>query len=70
MGIPGESMMGFFYFHLMSQMYNMNPGLEHYTCMVDLLGLAGRYRKRKDIFLKFNTINDVGDKAYGITVKN
>ncbi|KAL0289604.1 UNVERIFIED_CONTAM: Pentatricopeptide repeat-containing protein, chloroplastic [Sesamum calycinum] len=33
---------GFSYFNLMSQSYNMNPGLEHYACMVDLLGRAGR----------------------------
>ncbi|KAI3445490.1 hypothetical protein Pfo_002155 [Paulownia fortunei] len=32
---------GFSYFHLLSQRYNMNPGLEHYACMVDLLGRAG-----------------------------
>ncbi|KAI3463902.1 hypothetical protein Pfo_020565 [Paulownia fortunei] len=38
---------GFSYFHLMSQRYNMNPGLEHYACMVDLLGRAGRLHDAK-----------------------
>ncbi|KAK6153457.1 hypothetical protein DH2020_013096 [Rehmannia glutinosa] len=38
---------GFSYFNLMSRRYNMNPGLEHYACMVDLLGRAGRLHDAK-----------------------
>ncbi|GFQ02267.1 putative pentatricopeptide repeat-containing protein at3g23330 [Phtheirospermum japonicum] len=38
---------GFSYFHLMSHKYNMNPGLEHYACMVDMLGRVGRLHDAK-----------------------
>ncbi|KAG6518076.1 putative pentatricopeptide repeat-containing protein At5g52630 [Zingiber officinale] len=33
---------GFKYFYSMSQVHKMAPGSEHYACMVDLLGRAGR----------------------------
>jgi pentatricopeptide repeat protein len=32
---------GWRYFHSMSRDYNITPGVEHYCCMVDLLGRAG-----------------------------
>ncbi|KAH7365539.1 hypothetical protein KP509_18G033700 [Ceratopteris richardii] len=31
------------YFELMSEDYGVTPGLEHYTCMVDLFGRAGHF---------------------------
>ncbi|XP_058077691.1 putative pentatricopeptide repeat-containing protein At3g47840 [Magnolia sinica] len=34
--------LGFHYFELMSKQHRINPGKEHYGCMVDLLGRAGR----------------------------
>ncbi|KAL3655273.1 hypothetical protein CASFOL_001059 [Castilleja foliolosa] len=46
-GHTGQVDDGFSYFHLMSQKYNVNPGLEHYACMVDLLGRAGRLHDAK-----------------------
>ncbi|MCO5584503.1 hypothetical protein L7F22_038431 [Adiantum nelumboides] len=33
---------GFFHFTLFNQAYGINPMTEHYVCMVDLLGRAGR----------------------------
>lgn len=33
---------GLSYFYSMEKIYNLNPGSEHYTCVVDLLGRAGR----------------------------
>ncbi|CAA0823857.1 Pentatricopeptide repeat-containing protein [Striga hermonthica] len=41
-GHTGQVDNGFSYFYLMSEKYNMRPGLEHYACMVDLLGRVGR----------------------------
>lgn len=34
---------GLFYFKSMAQTHNIPPSLDHYTCMVDLLGRAGRF---------------------------
>ncbi|KAF9596468.1 hypothetical protein IFM89_012173 [Coptis chinensis] len=34
--------LGFHYFNLMSRKYHINPGKEHYGCMIDLLSRAGR----------------------------
>ncbi|XXG42613.1 hypothetical protein AAC387_Pa01g2849 [Persea americana] len=33
---------GWLYFKKMSEVYNLSPGLEHYSSMVDMLGRAGR----------------------------
>lgn len=33
---------GWQYFKKMSEEYDLNPGLEHYSCMVDMLGRAGK----------------------------
>ncbi|KAF8401208.1 hypothetical protein HHK36_012137 [Tetracentron sinense] len=33
---------GFGYFNSMTKVYKMNPGSEHYACMVDMLGRSGR----------------------------
>ncbi|XP_015968733.1 putative pentatricopeptide repeat-containing protein At5g52630 [Arachis duranensis] len=33
---------GFRYFNSMNNIHNIEPGLEHYACMVDLLGRVGR----------------------------
>ncbi|KAG9459992.1 hypothetical protein H6P81_004500 [Aristolochia fimbriata] len=38
---------GFRYFNSMSQVHEMNPGSEHYACMVDLLGRAGKLDEAK-----------------------
>ncbi|XP_062081713.1 pentatricopeptide repeat-containing protein At1g06140, mitochondrial-like [Humulus lupulus] len=38
---------GFAYFDSMTKIYGVNPGHEHYACMVDLLGRAGRLDEAK-----------------------
>lgn len=38
----GQLDLGFHYFNLMQEKYNMRPAKEHYGCMVDLLCRAGR----------------------------
>ncbi|CAL1385319.1 unnamed protein product [Linum trigynum] len=38
---------GIGYFESMQKVYGLNPGVEHYTCMVDLYGRAGRFDEAK-----------------------
>lgn len=40
---------GLEYFALMEGKYGLQPGPEHYSCMVDLLGRAGRLKEAKDL---------------------
>ncbi|KAL8155664.1 hypothetical protein AgCh_000895 [Apium graveolens] len=39
---------GLYYFNAMSEQHNINPGHEHYACMVDLLSRAGRLGEAKN----------------------
>jgi pentatricopeptide repeat protein len=39
---------GYEYFNCMSNYYNITPVMEHYSCMVDLLGRAGRLEEALD----------------------
>eukprot|EP01018_Ginkgo_biloba_P008642 Gb_28779 [translate_table: standard] len=43
---------GWQYFNCMSQDYHITPALEHYCCMVDLLGRAGRLDEAHDFIIK------------------
>eukprot|EP01018_Ginkgo_biloba_P002600 Gb_38500 [translate_table: standard] len=43
---------GWHYFHRMSQYYHIMPAMEHYGCMVDLLGRAGRLNEALDFIYK------------------
>ncbi|XP_023752125.1 putative pentatricopeptide repeat-containing protein At5g09950 [Lactuca sativa] len=47
---------GFDYFNSMSKVYGLNPKMEHYSCMVDVLGRAGEFDKMED-FLKKMPMN-------------
>lgn len=40
---------GFKYFNAMEKKYLLQPGPEHYSCMVDLLGRAGQLQKALDL---------------------
>nr|XP_010906852.1 pentatricopeptide repeat-containing protein At2g13600-like [Elaeis guineensis] len=40
---------GRFYFDCMTRVHNISPGLEHFACMVDLLGRAGFLEEAKNI---------------------
>ncbi|KAL7205559.1 hypothetical protein ACSBR2_018488 [Camellia fascicularis] len=46
-GHTGRIKEGFAYFNSMTEIHNMSPGLEHYACIVDLLGRAGRLHEAK-----------------------
>jgi pentatricopeptide repeat protein len=48
------------YFDSMSQDYQLTPGVKHYTCMVDLLGRAGRLDEAEDIIRKVPVEPDAG----------
>lgn len=43
-------------FHLMKEVYRIKPGVEHFTCMVDLYGRAGRLDEAKE-FIHQNCIS-------------
>ncbi|XP_057858385.2 pentatricopeptide repeat-containing protein At3g16610 [Cryptomeria japonica] len=43
---------GYKYFNCMSYQYNITPTMEHYSCMVDLLGRAGHLDKAQDVINK------------------
>lgn len=43
---------GKFYFNLMLKTYNIQPEIEHYGCMVDLLGRAGKLTEAEDFIFR------------------
>jgi pentatricopeptide repeat protein len=43
---------GYHYFNCMSECYGITPVMEHYSCMVDLLGRAGRLDEAHDFINK------------------
>ncbi|KAL8255247.1 hypothetical protein R6Q59_033468 [Mikania micrantha] len=43
---------GFNHFNSMSEVYGLNPKMEHYSCMVDILGRAGEVDKMEDFLNK------------------
>eukprot|EP01018_Ginkgo_biloba_P036819 Gb_28171 [translate_table: standard] len=50
---------GWQYFDCMSQYYHITPTMEHYGCMVDLLGRAGRLDEAQDFIYKMPIKADV-----------
>lgn len=46
------------YFRLMREVYGIKPGVEHFTCMVDLYGRAGRLNVIKE-FIRDNAISNL-----------
>ncbi|KAJ6927837.1 hypothetical protein NC651_011756 [Populus alba x Populus x berolinensis] len=40
---------GLYYFHSMKELFEIDPGREHYGCMIDLLGRAGRLSEALDL---------------------
>ncbi|KAF5458980.1 hypothetical protein F2P56_022972 [Juglans regia] len=42
---------GKYYFHMMKNAYGIMPQLQHYGCMVDLLGRAGLFEEAREIIL-------------------
>jgi len=43
---------GLQYFNYMSQYYHIEPGMEHYSCMVNLLGRAGQFDEAQNFINK------------------
>lgn len=51
---------GWHYFHYMTQVYGMEPRMEHYGCMVDLLGRAGMLKEARKIIEEMHMSPDAG----------
>lgn len=51
---------GQYYFHYMTEVYGIEPGKEHFGCMVDLLGRAGKLEEAKGIVNDMPMAPDVG----------
>lgn len=45
----GQLKEGWHWFKMMKRVYNIEPGLEHYSCMVDLLGRSGYLKEAYDL---------------------
>lgn len=45
----GFAYKGVEYFEMMQKRFGLRPGLEHYTCMVDMLGRAGRVEEAETL---------------------
>ncbi|XP_009795612.2 pentatricopeptide repeat-containing protein At5g66520 [Nicotiana sylvestris] len=48
------------YFHYMKEEYGIEPGMEHYGCLVDLLGRAGLLEEARKIIKEMPMSADVG----------
>lgn len=59
----GRVDMGWKYFKNMVENYNLEPQVEHYTCMVDLLGRAGHLNEAYDLIKAMPCIPD--DRIWG-----
>eukprot|EP01018_Ginkgo_biloba_P012919 Gb_21940 [translate_table: standard] len=46
------------YFHSMGQNYQITPSMQHYVCMIDLLGRAGHLDEAQDIINKMPLVPD------------
>ncbi|XP_023513314.1 pentatricopeptide repeat-containing protein At5g27110 [Cucurbita pepo subsp. pepo] len=52
---------GYIYFNEMITQYDIRPGIEHYSCLIDLLGRAGRLHEAYEILERSEeTRNDTG----------
>ncbi|KAK2663767.1 hypothetical protein Ddye_002341 [Dipteronia dyeriana] len=59
----GRVQMGWKYFKSMVEDYKLEPQVEHYTCMVDLLGRAGHLNKAYDLIMAMSCVPD--DRIWG-----
>ncbi|KAK4746566.1 hypothetical protein SAY87_025603 [Trapa incisa] len=49
---------GLSYFHSMKEEYGISPGIEHFSCLIDMLGRAGRLKEAEDYITKYDFGND------------
>ncbi|XP_031281449.1 pentatricopeptide repeat-containing protein At4g19191, mitochondrial isoform X1 [Pistacia vera] len=47
-------------FNMMTEVYNINPGLDHYSCMADILGRRGKLKKALDFVQSMPIKPDAG----------
>ncbi|KAL9225026.1 hypothetical protein vseg_000998 [Gypsophila vaccaria] len=47
-------------FHMMTRVYRLNPWLEHYSCMVDLLGRRGKLKEALELIESMPLTPDAG----------
>lgn len=59
----GRVEMGWNYFNSMVEDYKIKPQIEHYTCMVDLLGRAGLLNEAYDLIISMPCVPD--DRIWG-----
>ncbi|KAK0586059.1 hypothetical protein LWI29_000299 [Acer saccharum] len=59
----GRVHMGWKYFKSMVEDYKLEPQVEHYTCMVDLLGRAGHLNEAYDLIMAMPCVPD--DRIWG-----
>ncbi|KAK3225042.1 hypothetical protein Dsin_004904 [Dipteronia sinensis] len=59
----GMVQMGWKYFKSMVEDYKLEPQVEHYTCMVDLLGRAGHLNEAYDLIMAMPCVPD--DRIWG-----
>lgn len=46
------------YFNSMKEKYGINPNVEHFSCLIDMLGRAGRLSEAEDYLKKYHQWND------------
>ncbi|CAN8325234.1 unnamed protein product [Cochlearia groenlandica] len=51
---------GWEYFLVMKEVYNISPGLDHYSCMVDLLGKKGKLKEALELIRNMLAKPDAG----------
>ncbi|XP_054824657.1 pentatricopeptide repeat-containing protein At3g29230-like [Prosopis cineraria] len=61
----GMVMEGWWYFDLMRRVYKMEPNVEHYGCMVDLLARAGLMRNSEELIRKIPIKSEGGSALWG-----
>ncbi|XP_054809351.1 pentatricopeptide repeat-containing protein At2g13600-like [Prosopis cineraria] len=49
---------GKLYFNSMKEKYGINPSVEHFSCLIDMLGRAGRLSEAEEYMREFNRWND------------
>lgn len=59
----GMVLEGWWYFDRMRRIYKIKPRMEHYGCMVDLLGRAGLMKDSEELIKKFTL--EVGPASWG-----
>jgi pentatricopeptide repeat protein len=57
---------GLRYFHSMEKRYSIAPKIEHYGCMIDLLGRVGRLQEAYGMIKDYADEAQCGDMGYTV----